>query len=101
MICVVKIKNNRIFPKDYHLENSEFKKLKREKKKGTGKAWKKYFKPVNNVANPFIALVVGAKLKNPAVGSTTKNILKSISGGKVLSLTDMHGNGLRLNVTYS
>ena len=41
---------------------------------------------------------VTAKTKNPKVGQATTNILKSISGGKTLSLTDLHGNGLRLKV---
>ena len=43
-------------------------------------------------------MAVSAKTKNPKVGQATTNILKSISGGKILSLTDMHGNGLRLKV---
>ena len=43
-------------------------------------------------------MTVGAKTKNPKVAAATTKILKSISGGKNLSLTDMHGNGLRLKV---
>ena len=43
-------------------------------------------------------MAVGAKSKNPKVGQATTNILKSISRGKILSLTDLHGNGLRLKV---
>ena len=35
-------------------------------------------------------MAVGAKTKNPKVGQATTNILKSISGGKVLSLTDQY-----------
>ena len=35
---------------------------------------------------------------NPKAGQATTNILNSISGGKILSLTDMHGHGLRLKV---
>ena len=34
--------------------------------------------------------------KNAKVGAATTNILKTLTGGKILSLTDMHGNGLRL-----
>ena len=56
-------------------------------------------KPGVIVAAPFIAMAVAAKSLNPTVGQATKNILKSISGGKVLSFTDMHGNGLRKRVT--
>ena len=40
----------------------------------------------------------GAKSKNKRVGAATTIILKSLTGGKILSSTDMHGNGLRLKV---
>ena len=43
-------------------------------------------------------MAVGAKSKNAKVGAATKNILKSLTVGRVLNLTDMHGNGLRLKV---
>ena len=43
-------------------------------------------------------MAASAKTKNPKVGQATTNILKSISGGKILSLTDMHGNGLRFKM---
>ena len=43
-------------------------------------------------------MTVSAKTKIPKVGQATTNSLKSISGGKILSLTDMHGRGLRLKV---
>ena len=36
--------------------------------------------------------------KNPQSAQVTSNILKSLTGGKLLNLTDMHGNGLRLRV---
>ena len=64
--------------------------------KGSQTAWNKFLESAVNVAAPFIGMVVGAKTKNPKVAAATTNILKSISGGRVLSLTDMHGNGLRL-----
>ena len=66
--------------------------------KGTQTAWKKFLKPAINASAPFIGMAVGAKTKNPIVAAATTNILKSISGGKVLSLTDKHGRGLRLKV---
>ena len=66
--------------------------------KGSQTAWNKFLKPADNVAAPFIGMAVSAKTKNPKVGQATTNILKSISGGKILSLTDMHGNCLRLKV---
>ena len=43
-------------------------------------------------------MAVNATTKNQKVGQATDNILKSISGGKILSFTDMHGRGLRLKV---
>ena len=43
-------------------------------------------------------MAVGAKITNKQVGAATTNILKSLTGGKILSLTDMHGHGLRLKV---
>ena len=69
--------------------------------RGTQTAWKKFFQTAVNVAAPFIGMAVIAKSKNPEVGQATTNKLKSISGGKILSLTDMHGRGLRLKVMYS
>ena len=41
-------------------------------------------------------MAVGAKSKNAKVGGATTNILKSLTGGKILSLTDIHGNGLKI-----
>ena len=66
--------------------------------RGTQTAWKKFLKPAVIVAAPFIGWAVSAITKNPKVGQATTNLLKSISGGKILSLTDMHGDGLRLKV---
>ena len=66
--------------------------------RGTETAWNKFLKPAVNVAAPFIGVAVAAKSKNPKVGAATSKILKSISEGKILSPTDMHGNGLRLKV---
>jgi len=44
-------------------------------------------------------MAFGAKTKNPQVAQPTTIILKSIRGGKFLSLTDMHsGVGFRLRV---
>ena len=45
-------------------------------------------------------MAVGAKTINPQFAQATTNILKSFSGGKILLLTDLHGNGLRLRVMY-
>ena len=50
------------------------------------------------MATPLISAAVAAKTKNPRSGQVANTILKSLTGGKILSLTDMHGNGLRLKV---
>ena len=68
--------------------------------KGTQTAWNKLLKPAINATAPFIGMADSAKTINPKVGQATIIILKSISGsgGKILGLTDLHGNGLRLKV---
>ena len=66
--------------------------------RGTKTAWDKILKPALNIANPYIGMAVSARTKNPKVGQATANILKTLTGGKILSLTDMHGRRLRLKV---
>ena len=85
-------------PHQYMLESGSIKSKLQKIFKGTQTAWNKYLEPAVNVAAPFIGMAVSAKTKNPKVGKATTNILKSISGGKILSPTDMHGRGLRLKV---
>ena len=65
---------------------------------GSQTAWNKFLKPAVNTLAPVIGMAVGAKSRNPKVGQATTNILKRISGGEILALTDMHGRGLRLKV---
>ena len=43
-------------------------------------------------------MAVGAKTQNKQVGAATANILISLTAGKILSLTGMHGHGLRLKI---
>ena len=85
-------------PRQFQLERAGFKSNMKKILKRSHSAWNKFLKPAVNVAAPFIGMAVRAKTKNPKVGQATNNILKSISGGRVLNLTDMHGNGLRLKV---
>ena len=73
---------------------SKFQKLFKE----TQTAWNKFLKTAVNVAAHFIRMAVSAKTKNSKVGQATTNVLKSISGSKILRFTDMHGHGLRLKV---
>ena len=80
------------------IEGGSIKNKLRKNFKGTQTAWNKFLTPASNVAALFFGMAVSAKTKNPTVGAATTNILKSVSGGKILSLIDMHGNGLRLKV---
>ena len=66
--------------------------------KETERGWNSFHKPAVNVAASFNGMAVGAKTKKPQVAQATTNSLKSISGGMILSLTDTHGNGIRLKV---
>ena len=50
------------------------------------------------MATPLMSAAVAAKTTNPQSAQFTNGILKSLTGGRVLNLTDMHGNGLRLKV---
>ena len=85
-------------PKQFKLEGGSIKSKIQKIFKGTQTAWNKFIKPGLKRATPLISAAVAAKTKNPQSAQITKSILKSISGGKILSLTDMHGRGLRLKV---
>ena len=87
-------------PKQFQLEGGSIRNKLKSIFRGTQTAGDKFLKPAVNVAAPFIGMVVSAKTRNPKFGQATTNILKSISGGKLLSLTDMHGRRLRLKVMY-
>ena len=85
-------------PKQFMLDGNGFKNTMKQIFKGSQSAWNKLLKPALNLASPYIGMAVSAKTENPKSGQATANILKAIAGGKTLSLTDMHGNGLRLKV---
>ena len=85
-------------PHQYMLEGGSIRSKLQKIFKGKQTTWNKFLKPALNMASPYIGMAVSAKTKNPKIGAATTNILKSISGGKILSLTDMHGRGLRLKV---
>ena len=85
-------------PRQFQLQGGSIKSKLQKFFKGTQTAWNKFLKPAINATAPFIGMAVSAKTENPKVGQATTNILKSIIGGKILSLTDMHGRGLRLEV---
>ena len=81
-------------PRQFQKEGGSLKSKLQKIFKGTQTAWNEFLKPALNFASPYIGNAVNAKTKNPKVGQATANILKS----KFLSLTDLHGNGLRLKV---
>ena len=82
----------------FQLEGSGFKNNTMKKIEGTEKMWDIFIKPGLKIATPIISAGVAAKTKNPQSAQITSNVLESLTDGKVLSLTDLHGNGLRLTV---
>ena len=66
--------------------------------RGTKKAWDRFIEPVLKMATPLISAAVAAKTQSPQSAQITSNILKSSTSGKILSLADMHEQGLRLKV---
>ena len=85
-------------PKQFQLEGGSIKNKPQKFFKGTQTTWNKFLESAINATAPFIGKPVGAKTKNPKVGQATTNFFRSISRGKILSLTDMHGRGLRMKV---
>ena len=85
-------------PDQYRLEGAGFKNTMKKLFKGSQTAWNKFLRPTIKTLAPVIGMALAAKSKNAKVGAATTNILKSLTGGKILSSTDMHGRGLRLKV---
>ena len=81
------------------MEGAGFENTMKKIFKGSQKTWNSFLKPTTNTLAPIIAIAVGAKSKNKQVAQATINILKSIPGGTILSLTDAHsGASLSLRV---
>ena len=85
-------------PHQYKLGRGSIKSKLQKILKGIQIAWEKNLKPAINATAPNIGMAFSAKTKNPKVGQATTNILKSLTGDKILSLTDIHMRGLRLKV---
>ena len=66
--------------------------------KGSETARNMFFKPGLKMATPIISAAVAAKTRNLQSGQVVNTISKSLTGGKILSLTDLHGNRLRLKI---
>ena len=91
-------KNITFTPHQYMLEGGSIKSKLQKIFRGTKKAWDSFLKPGLKMAKPLISAAVAARTKNSQSAQVTNSILKILTGGKILSLTDMHGNGLRLKV---
>ena len=85
-------------PQQFQIEAGSRKRERQKFLRGTQTAWNNFVKPAINPTAPFIGVAVSAKKTNPKVGRATTKTPKSTLGGKILSLTDLHGNGLRSKV---
>ena len=78
-------------PKQLQLEGNGFKNTMKKIFKGSQTAWNRFLNSTINTLASVIDMAVGAESKNKQVGQATINILKSITGGKILSLTACMG----------
>ena len=85
-------------PHQYMLEGGSIKSKIQKFFRGTKKAWDSFIRLGLKLAKPLISAAVAAKTKNPQSAQVTNSILKSLTGGKILSLSDIHGNGFRSKV---
>ena len=85
-------------PHQYTLEGGSIEFKLQKFFRGTKKAWDSFFKPGLKMATPLISAAVAAKTKNAQSAQITNNILRSLTGGKILSRTDRQGRGLRIKV---
>ena len=83
-------------PKQFQLEEAGFKNTMKKTFKGSQTAWIKFLKPALYIASPYIGRAVPAQTNNPHICKVKSDIIKNISGGRKLSLTDMHCRGLGL-----
>ena len=91
-------------PHQYMLEGGSIKSKLQKVFRGTKEtkeAWDSFIELGLKMATPLISAAVAEKTKNPQWAQATNSILKSLTGGKLLSLTDLHGNGLRLKVAWN
>ena len=81
-------------PKQFEMEGSGFESFMKKVFTGSKTAWNRFLMPAVNAAAPVIGMAIAAKLKNPKAGQATAQILKSISVGRNLALTDIYnGSG--------
>ena len=80
-------------PNQFQFEGAGFKNTKKKLFKGSEKAWNSCLKPGVNILSPVNAMAIGEKSKNPRLSQNTTNISNNFSGGRVLKISDCHGNG--------
>ena len=85
-------------PKHFQPEEARLKIKLQKTFKGTQSALNNFLKPAINATAPVSGMALAAKSKSLATRKAITNILNCIGGGKILSLTDTQGNGLRLKV---
>ena len=83
-------------PNQFQLDGAGFKNTMKKIFKDSQTAWNNFLKPALKTATPIISAGVAMKTKKPQSAQVTSKTLKSLTGGKISSLTDMHGKGLRL-----
>ena len=75
--------------RQFQLVGSGFKKELQKRYRGTKKL-DEFPKPALNMTAIAIGMALANKTKNPQFGQAAISFLKSISGGMILSLTEMH-----------
>ena len=91
-------KQSTFSPKQFQLEGNGFENTIKKIFQGSQAACNRFLKPALKIASPIVSAGVGMKKKNPQSAHATSNVLKSLTGCKILLLSDMHGRGLRLKV---
>ena len=81
-------------PHQYMLEGGLIKSKLQKFFRGTKKPWDSFIKPGIKIATRLISTAVAAKTKSPQSAQITNNFLKTLTGGMLLSLSDMQGRGL-------
>ena len=85
-------------PNQFQLEGGSIRNKLKSIFRGTKTAWNIHLKPALKISTPIISAGVAKKTKNPQSDQVKSNLLKSLTRGKILGLTDMQGRGLRLKV---
>ena len=91
---------NRFLPRHHQPQGAGFEKNTQKKIWRNSNCWNKFQKPALKKTTPVIGRAVGSETKSSQVAQATTSVLNNILAGKLLSLTDMHGIGLRLKFLW-